>query len=439
MTPSQIYSWKDQKMMIRAGSTTAKEMVDSFLERIRQDNPRINALSQVLESSALAEVDLVDGGRLQGDLAGLCVVVKDMIDVASAVCDGGLGYLAGRTAHTDADIVTSLKKRGAIILGMGRSDTGGFGIQTPEVRHPAAPERIVGGSSGGCAAAVAAGFAPVALGTDSGGSIRIPAACCGIAGFKPTWGAISVRGILPFAPTLDHAGLLSGSVDDLTAVADELLTHLPKPTVTISAKDLRIGVDPRFYDEADARINQVMTDIQAVLHRAGARIVPISLPRPDAVARIHDPLVVKESMDIHGPYFDAETDLKKPVIQSCQAYYKTVTEAVYNTACWRRLEMQQKIERLFDRVHCIILPAMPCLPPRKHIPMLRLAGKKRPVDTYLRRYTCLFNVSRHPVVSLPVKAVLPGIGVSLQIAAPLNADRHLLQWVSLMNQIDFFK
>lgn len=261
--------------------------------------------------------------------------------------------------------------------------------------------------SGGCAAAVAAGFAPVVLGTDSGGSIRIPAACCGIAGFKPTWGALSVKGILPFAPTLDHAGLLAGSVDDLTAFADVLLAHLQKPSETLLLKDLRI--------------------------------VPISLPRPDAVARIHDPLVVKESMDIHGPYLDAETDRKKPVIQSCQAYYNTVTEAVYTTACRRRLEMQQKIERLFDRVHCIILPAMPCLPPRKHIPMLRLAGKKRPVDTYLRRYTCLFNVSRHPVVSLPVKAVLPGIGISLQIAGPLHADRHLLQWVSLMGQSDFFK
>lgn len=425
-------------MMIRAGALTAKEVAASCLERIRRDNPKINALSQVLESSALETADQVDRCRLQGELAGLCVVVKDMIDVNSAVCDGGLGYLAGRTAHTDADIVTSLKEKGAIILGMGRSDTGGFGIQTPEVCHPLAPERIVGGSSGGCAAAVAAGFAPVALGTDSGGSIRIPAACCGIVGFKPTWGVLPVKGILPFAPTLDHPGLLAWSVDDLAVVADVLLAHLQKPAATMSLKDLRIGVDPCFYDEADARIKQVMTNIQAALYRSGAQIVPVSLSGPDEVAQIHDPLVVKESMDIHGPYLDAKTDLGKPVIQSCQAYHATITDAVYRTACQRRLELQQKIEMLFDTVHCIILPAMPCLPPKKNIPMLRLAGKKRPVDTYLRRYTCLFNVSRHPVVSLPVKAVLPGISISLQIAAPLHADRHLLQWVSLISQSDFF-
>jgi hypothetical protein len=109
MTRSQIYSWKEQKMMIRAGALTAKEVAASCLERIRRDNPKINALSQVLESSALETADQVDRCRLQGELAGLCVVVKDMIDVNSAVCDGGLGYLAGRTAHTDADIVTSLK------------------------------------------------------------------------------------------------------------------------------------------------------------------------------------------------------------------------------------------------------------------------------------------------------------------------------------------
>lgn len=285
---------------------------------------------------------------------------------------------------------------------------------------------------------MAAGFAPVALGTDSGGSIRIPAACCGIAGFKPTWGIVPVKGILPFAPSLDHPGLLAGSVDDLAVVADVLLTHLQKPPAAVSPGDLRIGVDPSFYDEADVRIKQAMTDIRAALHRSGAQVIPITLPRPDEVARVYDPLVVKESMDIHGPYLDKETDQKKPVIQSCQAYYAMITESIYRTACRQRLEIQEQIERLFDRVHFILLPSMPCLPPVKNIPMLRLAGKKRPVDTYLRRYTCLFNVSRHPVVSLPVKTVLPGISISLQIAAPLYADRHLLQWASLLRRSAFF-
>src|SRR6266852_3751861 len=148
-----------------------------------------------------------------GPLAGLRVAVKDNIAVA------GLPFTAGH----DAPAVRQLRDAGARIVGVTRTDAGGFGVSTPVVKNPAAPGRTVGGSSGGSAAAVAAGLADVALGTDTGGSVRIPAACTGLIGFKPTRGRIATDGVWPLAPSLDHIGVIGRDLDIVARTTEALL------------------------------------------------------------------------------------------------------------------------------------------------------------------------------------------------------------------------
>jgi Asp-tRNA(Asn)/Glu-tRNA(Gln) amidotransferase A subunit family amidase len=419
-----------QKAQLATGRITASHLTRTYLDRIQEKNKQIHALSEVLEVSALDTARAIDRGDISGPLAGLCLVVKDMIDVAGAACSGGLDYLKGRTPGNDSAIVAVLRKAGANILGMATSDTGGFGIRTPLVQHPLAVDRIVGGSSGGSAAAVVADFAPVALGTDSGGSIRIPAACCQLTGYKPTWGHIVTEGIIPFAPTTDHVGLLANCIHDITlvtAVVDPAnRTHSPsKPSI----KSVKIGLDNHFFHEAEDAVKQTMIEMESLVRSLGWEIVPVKLPHPDEIAPIHDAIVAKEATEIHGSHFERTADLQKPVVRSTIEFGSSVTSKQYERACHARVELAQEISKLFEQADVLMLPTMPCLPPKKTDTLLKLGNRSYPIDEYLRRYTSLFNLSRHPVVSIPVKSIFPGIGVSLQFAGPHDSDEQLLEIV----------
>ncbi len=429
-------NWHIQKRQIEAGHLTATCLVRNYLERIDSRNSQINALSDVLERSALDTAKSIVNRSVTAPLAGLCLVVKDMIDVAQAHCSGGLDYFKGRIAEQDSSMVADLKMMGATIIGMAVSDTGGFGIRTPNVMHPQDQRRIVGGSSGGSAAAVAAGFVPVSLGTDSGGSIRIPAACCLLTGFKPTWGRFSTNGILPFAPTTDHVGLIANTVEDIKLVLAALDRDISKFSHNSQLDNaITIGVDERFYSEAEETVKQSMSDVEVLFRSLGWKTRKIKLPHPDEISDIHDIIVAKEATDLHARYFTQNGDLQKPVVLSTIEFGSTISPAQYKNACQLRTKLQQRIDRIFREVDYLILPTMPCLPPLKEDVMLKLGEKLFPIDAFLKRYTSLFNLSRHPVASLPVKTISSGVGVSLQLAGPHYADRQLLDFASKLESV----
>src|SRR6266852_3979359 len=202
-----------------------------------------------------------------GPLAGLRVAVKDNIAVA------GLPFTAGH----DAPAVRQLRDAGARIVGVTRTDAGGFGVTTPVVKNPAAPGRTVGGSSGGSAAAVAAGLADVALGTDTGGSVRIPAACTGLVGFKPTCGRISIEGTWPLSPSLDHIGVIGRGLESVARTADVLLGHDAEAEARPISTRLRIGIDRAPMGHCDVAVEKAFKGVLAAL-AAKHEIVPLDWP-----------------------------------------------------------------------------------------------------------------------------------------------------------------
>lgn len=429
-------NWQDQKTLIDTRKVKPSQIVSHYLKKIDERNDEIKAMRQVLASEAEAGSKRLDQSAA-GDqsLAGCCLAVKDMIDVADAGCSGGLFYRSRRIASEDADVVAFLRKAGCIILGTTATDAGGFGIRTPEVRHPLEPDRIVGGSSGGSAAAVAAGFCPIALGTDSGGSIRIPAACCALIGFKPTWGIIGLNGVLPFAPTTDHVGMLATTVGDIASILSVTSPELASEVVNgVWEKPFRIGVDARFFEEADDLIKQSMGEVQALIRSKGGALVDIQLPHPDGLRQIHDVIVASEATSIHYPHFVNKGDFEKPVVQSTVEFGLTVSKQQYQTACNKRMELERAISSIFDIVDFIIIPTLPCLPPRTTDEMLLLGDHYYPIDIFLRRYTTLFNLSRHPAISLPIQSTPPRIGTSIQMAGPQQADNRLLSFAAWFNQ-----
>ena len=183
-----------------------------FYERIHRQDPGLHAYSELLESSALASAGLKDrqvlNGADAGPLFGLAAAIKDNIDTVPAAARAGLSFLAQSRPSADSTVVELLRQSGAVILGVTETDAGAFGVTTPKVTNPKYPDRFAGGSSGGSAAAVAASLCDFAIGTDTGGSVRLPAACCGIYGFKPTADTVSLKGVRRLTNYYDHIDII---------------------------------------------------------------------------------------------------------------------------------------------------------------------------------------------------------------------------------------
>src|SRR5262245_26541216 len=239
---------------LRARDVTALEITNSCLQRIDQLQPSLNAFIRVMADEAKRDAEAADrelaSGRDRGPLHGVPIAVKDIIDVRGIPTTAASRVREGHIAAADAPVIVRLRDAGAVIIGKTNLDEFAFGTTSENsafgaVRHPLDPSRSPGGSSGGSAVAVATGMALAALGTDTGGSIRIPAAACGIVGLKPTLGEISTDGVVPLAKTFDHVGPFAATVGDARLLYRAIVGGTGHQSSS-AANDLRLGI-PRGY------------------------------------------------------------------------------------------------------------------------------------------------------------------------------------------------
>ena len=262
----------------RTGALTPREVIEVALARIADTEPTLNAFADPLAESARAEADrsgeALRAGRDLGPLHGIPVAIKDLIEVAGAPTGWGTKVEPPRIAAQDATLVARLRAAGAVILGKTNCLEYAYGVPHPEIgqtNNPHDPSRTAGGSSGGSAAAVAAGIVPLSVGTDTGGSIRIPAAYCGIVGLKPTYGLVPLDGVFPLSWSLDHAGPLARSVGDarlLLAVLSGRDMRAPVP------RRVRLGVLRRHWPRDPAN-RAVGVCVEAALQRLVAAGIEI--------------------------------------------------------------------------------------------------------------------------------------------------------------------
>src|SRR5262245_22908989 len=267
---------------------TAQDVTKQCLERIEADNPRLNAFIRVMGDEAMRQAREADtelaSGHDRGPLHGVPISLKDIIDVRGVPTTAASRVREGHVAERDAPCVTHLRQAGAVLLGKTNLHEFAFGTTNEDsafgpARNPHDPSRSPGGSSGGSAASVAAGMALATIGTDTGGSIRIPAAACGIVGLKPTFGEVSTDGVVPLSHTLDHIGPLALSVADACLVYHALLgdTAAPLPA-PMPVSGLRLAVARRYF--CDLLDDEVRTQFEATIDRlrgAGARIEEIAI------------------------------------------------------------------------------------------------------------------------------------------------------------------
>ncbi len=394
---------------------------ERLIRRVVDLNPRVNAYSHILAKTAHREAH---SASPDAPLAGVTVAIKDNIDTVPAVCSAGLDHHGNHRPAEDAEVVARLRRAGAVVLGVTRTDSAAFGVVTPQVVNPRVPGLIAGGSSGGSAAAVAADLCDVAIGTDTGGSIRIPAACCGILGFKPTRGSVSLRGIRPLAGSCDHVGPLADSIPPLVSVMRVLAPGLDFRSSAIRYP-VSIGIPRSAILEA---AGDVLSDLQTFTDSMNDVVVFRDVPFPDFddLLAMHMTLSLGEASCLFENLSDDDLAALPEVVRLGIVAGRAVSNRDYARAQRCREQNLQRIDRLFDSVDFLLLPTLPVPPPPRGTRRVSVGAVERDVLHALIRYTSPFNQTGHPVLAFPWPAGRTDCPGSLQLVAPRGRDRLLL-------------
>ncbi len=421
---------------LRGGRLSARALAEEALAAVSAHNARTNAFIWVDAERARAAADRADeertAGSDRGPLHGVPISLKDLIDVAGQVTTAGSRVLGDHLATADATVVTRLRNAGAVIIGKTNlhefalgttSDDSAFG----PVRHPANQDRMAGGSSGGSAVAVATGMGLGSVGTDTGGSIRIPAAACGVVGLKPTRGEIPLTGVIPLSTTLDHGGPLASSVQDaawLWAVMADLPPAIvtPQPPATLRLRRLTAYFDAIVTPQVREPFEAALSALEA----AGARIDPLELERTDDIGRAYVDLVLPEAAHWHARFLDRRRALYSPTVHARIASGRDIPAVAYVAARDVRRALRDVVDRALDGVDALVLPTLPIVAPPIGATDVTIKGTTEPIPirSAMLRHTQLFNMTGHPAISLPV--AVEGLPVGLQLVGHWRQTSRLL-------------
>jgi Asp-tRNA(Asn)/Glu-tRNA(Gln) amidotransferase A subunit family amidase len=375
-------------------------------------------------------------GRRSGPLYGHRLAVKDNIQVDGFAFTAGHPLFAARKAQGTAPAVQSLIDAGVSLVGTTATDAGGFGVITPGVVNPLSPSLIVGGSSGGAAAAVAAHHADLGIGTDTAGSIRIPAACCGLFAFKPSYGAVTLDRVWPLSRSFDHIGLLASKFEILRAAAQELLGKRSEPDAPESkGRKLRIGIErqvPRF---RSGWAERGMSEIARRLDAAGHSIVAVDMPDREPCIEAHGAITLFESSRVYAGLSESEIDMLGAAAISALRLAKKLPESKIRWARETVDRIRLMTGRAFDHVDVVLVPTLAMRPPRVGDKVVQTSCQSLPVWYGLIYETYLFNVCGMPVVSLPFAPARneeESVPFSVQVASVQSFDCQVLSSAAII-------
>jgi aspartyl-tRNA(Asn)/glutamyl-tRNA(Gln) amidotransferase subunit A len=434
--------------LLRRRQISPVELTTTCLNRIEELNPTINAFITIMRDSALAEARAaeaeINAGNWRGPLHGIPIGLKDLIDTAGVKTTCASALFADRVPTEDAFIVQRLKSAGAVLIGKQNMQEFAYGGTSTSsyfgpVRNPWDTDRIAGGSSGGSAAAVATGMCFAAIGTDTGGSVREPAAFCGIVGLKPTYGRVSVRGVFPLSASLDHVGPLCRDVRDtalvLQAIAgyDKLdTTCVDWPVESYADKLTETTLRPRigivrnpFFNDLDHEIALAIDAALKQISNLAADVSEIDLPAtPTAVQ-------APEVYALHAKSFATTPDLYLPWIRERLKQAAAVDLVTYIEARQHFDRLRRSIDDVFAKVDFLITPTTP-VPPITIKEALEMSPD--PAGELWLRNTRPFNAYGLPTISIPCGFTRAGLPIGLQIAAANFSEAKLLAFALTCEQ-----
>ncbi|WP_370083877.1 amidase [Streptacidiphilus sp. MAP12-16] len=429
----------DIARLVRAGELTAAEVAGLYARRIDDWQPEVNAFIEVTLNEAAAP--------LSGPLVGVPVGLTDLIDVAGLPTTAGSAMMRGRIAGADADCWSALSNSGAVLAGKLNvqefaAGTTGENARFGWTRNPWDTTRMTGGACGGAGAAVAAGMVSAALGPDPGGSIRVPAAHCGVVALKPTYGAISRRGVLPLTWTLDALGVMAQRVRGVAGIADQLLVpHTPRGrrgrhgscesaalagelaagldlTFGIPTSWLDMGLDPEVRDAFEKALKHLMD--------LGGKVREVDVPYAGDILRMHRAIAFSEASASHEPFLLHQADEYGANIRDREEAGRAMLAGDYLKASRIRAVLCRDFSEVWRDVDLILTPTVPV--PAAPIGTESVTTSSRgpePTHTVYTRYLAPFSSLGLPSLSVPCGATTGGLPIGMQLAGPPHAEALL--------------
>ena len=422
---------------------TVSGLIEQALDAAEAGKRELHAFAAIDWDGALSAAAESERRYAQGrqrPLEGLAIGVKDLIDTRGIETSYGSAAYLGHLPAFDADIVRALIERGAIPIGKTTTHEFAWGVTTAsatfgDTLNPLDRTRIPGGSSGGTAAAIAYGAVAAGLGTDTGGSVRIPAALCGVVGFKPTFGALPTRGIFPLAPTLDHPGFLGETVDDIAVLAGAFHIEVPRNAESPHA---RLGV---IREIAPVPLSaEIAAAFDGAVTRLAEAFACTTLDAPGLFGGVFEAfahIVLAEGGAEHFRRNDADriaAHYGRETIDRLERA-RTLTLGDYARAQQTRRDFTARLHRAMSEVDCLVLPTCPCTAPRVNQASIDIGNWSGTVREALMTYTAPFNVAGFPAISIPLAARDGLLPAALQIVAKPGHDAALLQIAQQIEQM----
>lgn len=436
MTRPDLRTITEVAPLVERGALSPVELVRGCLDCIAA-RPAVNAFITLLAESALDDArqaqSEIAAGRWRGPLHGIPISIKDLIDVVGTRTTSGSAIPANEAAG-DAPVVRRLREAGAIVLGKTNLHEFAFGTTSDEsafgpVRNPLDESRSAGGSSGGAAAGIIAGMSFAAVGTDTGGSIRIPAAACGTVGLKPAVGELTCEGVVPLSLTLDHVGPLARSVADAALLYQAMRTSgtpLAAPATPVS-RQLVFGV-PRAYfcDALETGVADALERSREALVIAGHTIVEVEIEQASWTPDVYLHIVLPEASWYHAPMLVRHASSYSPGVRLRLEMGRYVLAEDYIRALRLREALTERVERVLQRCDALLLPTLPIPAPPLGATTVEVGGRTEPVRATMLKLTQLFNITGHPAIALPAGQGSDGLPRSLQLVGPWNDTARLL-------------
>jgi len=424
--------------LLESKALTAEAVTEKCLERVTEQNRSLNAFITVLVDEALAQAREADReiaeGRYRGPLHGVPISLKDIIDLRNAPTTAASRVRDGHIARRDATVVGRLREAGAIFIGKTNLHEFALGTTNEDsaygpVLHPLDSTRSPGGSSGGSAASVLAGMAYASIGTDTGGSIRIPSSACGLVGLKATIGELPTDGIVPLSETLDHVGPMCLSVED-TALLYGVLRGIsnPEPLASRDVRGMRFGI-PRAYflDLLDAQVAARFDEACERLRAAGAILDDVMIRHTKEIGTIYVHIALPEAAAYHAATLDSRPQDYTENVRLRLEMGRYILAEDYVRAQRGRHALTREVREALGGRDGLLLPSMPVPATRLGVPTLSIGGTEETVRNITLRLTQLFNITGHPAISLPCGRTDEGLPVGLQIVGTRNRTPELLQ------------
>ena len=424
----------DAAPLIERRELSPVELTRSCLDRIREVDDRVKAFIVVLEDSAMEAAEQaqkeISDGQYRGALHGIPVGIKDLYDIAGVPTTASSKVRADYLPTEDSATVASLRDAGAVIVGKTHTHEFAYGITTPTTRNPWDLERVPGGSSGGSGAAIAAGECLMAMGSDTGGSIRIPASVCGTVGLKPTYGRASRFGVTSLSWSLDHVGPLSRTVRDAAVVLNVIagVDHRDPGTVDVPIPDYTAGLDgglsglvvgvPRnfFFDDVDPEVEQSVRQAVEVLEREGARVEEVELPHAEQYMAVEFGICLPEASAYHQEMLRSRGDLYTPEVRLLLETGELVLATDYIKALRVRRVIQEGWRQMFQGIDVLVAPSLPTPAVIAGHDTVRWPnGTEEPVINAYVRLSCPADITGLPALTVPCGSNSRDLPIGLQV------------------------